>query len=169
MSLYDIYNSSILHIYFWYNIPQLCSDRVVFHPCGETSSSNLKSVDLINLIVVSSSAVHLYAIACSYSFISEKLNAWSVSFEASGMTPRSLATVTGTASTCPWLRLGSGSLARSVTGCGTHNHFPCTVHQANIYHIYQWYIPNIYQVYDIIEVKGFMWTCICDIPSIHLI
>ena len=55
--------------------------------------------------------IHLYAIACLYRFISEKLNAWSVSFEASGMTPRSLATVTGTASTCPWLRLGSGRLA----------------------------------------------------------
>ncbi len=44
-----------------------------------------------------------------------------------------------------------------------------SINKISIYHIYQWYIPNIYQVYDIIEVKGFMWTCICDIPSINLI
>ena len=34
---YDVYNSSILHIYKRYNIPQFCSDRAAFHPCGEAS------------------------------------------------------------------------------------------------------------------------------------
>ena len=145
MSLYDIYNSSKLHIYFWYNIPQLCSDRAVFHPCGETSSSNLKSVDLINLIVTVSS---LYAIACLYSFILEKLNAWSVSFEASGMTPRSLATVTGTAATCPWLRLGSGSLAskcdRPLNSWSLSLHSPSSEYIPHISMVYTEHIPSIW-------------------------
>ena len=42
MSLYDIYNSSILHIYFGNNIPQLCSDRIPTYPSMQRKFRNTR-------------------------------------------------------------------------------------------------------------------------------
>ena len=61
-------------------------------------SSTLKSADLNSLMVSAySSVVHLYLVACLYSFISDAEKAWNNAVSAFGMRPFSRASATGIA------------------------------------------------------------------------